>query len=264
MHGFAAEPGGEAFVSFRGVHKSFGTTSVLRDLNLDIGALEHLVLIGPSGSGKSTILRVLMTLESIQSGQVHIGGEALWRDQGQGARLAPAADLGRIRRRVGMVFQSFNLFPHMTALRNVAEAPIRVLKLRKDEAYDRAHALLRLVGLDSKANAYPMQLSGGQQQRVAIARCLAMRPEILLFDEVTSALDPETVGEVLNVIRTLAHEHSFTILMVTHQMNVAKDIAHRVVFLENGSIIEQGDPRQVLEDSQHERTRRFLRAVLDA
>jgi polar amino acid transport system ATP-binding protein len=163
-----------------------------------------------------------------------------------------------------MVFQSFNLFPHMTAIRNVAEAPKRVLGMSHDAAYDRARDLLGLVGLSDKENMYPIQLSGGQQQRVAIARCLAMRPQILLFDEITSALDPETVSEVLNVVRTLAHEESFTILMVTHQMHVAREIADRVCFLEGGRIVEEGPPRQILDDPANDRTRSFLRAILEA
>ncbi len=254
----------QPFISLSGVAKSFGGSRILQDLNLDIADREHLVLIGPSGSGKSTILRILMTLETIQQGSVRLGADFLWRDHGAGSQLAPAETAARVRRKVGMVFQNFNLFPHMTVLRNVAEAPLRVLKLTKEEAYERAHQLLLQVGLGDKVAAYPVQLSGGQQQRVAIARCLAMRPEVLLFDEVTSALDPEMVGEVLNVIRTLAHEQSFTILMVTHQMGVAKEIAHRICFLEGGRIVEEGSPAQILEEPSNERTRAFLRAVVDA
>ena len=259
-----AEPGNGPMISFRGVDKSFGETAVLRDLNLDVGRNEHLVLIGPSGSGKSTILRILMTLEEIERGRLAIDGADLWSDDGSGSRKPPANEVNRIRQKVGMVFQSFNLFPHMTAIRNVAEAPIRVLKMPKEAAYDRARELLRLVGLSDKETLYPIQLSGGQQQRIAIARCLAMRPQILLFDEITSALDPETVSEVLNVVRTLAREQSFTILMVTHQMHVAKEIGHRVCFLEGGRIVEEGKPREMLDHPQNERTRSFLRAILEA
>jgi polar amino acid transport system ATP-binding protein len=251
-------------IAFRGVDKSYGATRVLRDLHLDVAAGEHLVLIGPSGSGKSTILRILMTLEPIQRGLVMVGGEVLCRTPDAGGPPPSAAEVDRVRRRVGMVFQSFNLFPHMTALRNIAEAPIRVLKLSRDEAYERARELLRLVGLADKASMYPIQLSGGQQQRVAIARCLAMRPQILLFDEITSALDPETVSEVLDVVRRLAHEQSFTILMVTHQMHVARDIGHRLCFLEGGRIVEEGDPRKMIDHPQNERTRSFLRAIQEA
>jgi polar amino acid transport system ATP-binding protein len=255
----------EPIISFRGVEKTFGSTTVLQDLNLDVGRHEHLVLIGPSGSGKSTILRILMTLEDIQRGSVAVDGETLLCcDNGAGKEPTTGTEIRRIRRKVGMVFQSFNLFPHMTAIRNVAEAPIRVLKMPKEAAYSRARELLRLVGLPDKETSYPIQLSGGQQQRVAIARCLAMRPQILLFDEITSALDPETVSEVLNVVRTLAQEQSFTILMVTHQMHVAREIGHRLCFLERGRIVEEGDPREMLDSPKNERTRRFLRTILEA
>ncbi|TWB86018.1 amino acid ABC transporter ATP-binding protein (PAAT family) [Bradyrhizobium macuxiense] len=252
------------FISFRSVCKSYGGLHVLKNLDLTIRQHEHVVLIGPSGSGKSTILRVLMTLESIQKGNVLVGDGHLWRDTGDGASMPPPRELNAIRRKIGMVFQSFNLFPHMTVLRNVAEAPVRVLKISRAEANERARKLLLSVGLAEKEDCYPIQLSGGQQQRVAIARCLAMRPEILLFDEVTSALDPETVSEVLNVIRSLASEHKFTILMVTHQMDVAREIGNRVVFLERGRIIEEGSPNQVLDNPRNDRTRSFLRAVLQA
>jgi polar amino acid transport system ATP-binding protein len=251
-------------ISFRGVEKSYGSSTVLRDLNLDVSRHEHLVLIGPSGSGKSTILRILMTLENIQRGNLTIDGEFLWRDYASGSEKPSPKEIDRIRQKVGMVFQSFNLFPHMTAIRNVAEAPMRVLKMPKEAAYDRARELLGLVGLADKEGLYPIQLSGGQQQRVAIARCLAMRPQILLFDEITSALDPETVSEVLNVVRTLARQESFTILIVTHQMHVAKEIGHRVCFLEGGRIVEEGDPREMLDHPKNERTRSFLRAILEA
>jgi polar amino acid transport system ATP-binding protein len=221
-------------------------------------------LIGPSGSGKSTILRILMTLEDIERGDLFVDGAPVWRDDGTKSCRSPADDVARIRQKIGIVFQNFNLFPHMSALRNVAEAPIRVLKMPRDAAYEWGRELLRSVGLSDKEMLYPIQLSGGQQQRVAIARCLAMRPRILLFDEITSALDPEMVGEVLSVVRSLAKEQSFTILMVTHQMHVAKDIAHRLCFLEDGRIIEQGDPRTILDHPTNERTRSFLRSILEA
>jgi polar amino acid transport system ATP-binding protein len=251
-------------ISFRGVEKSFGASAVLRNFNLDVARHEHLVLIGPSGSGKSTVLRILMTLEDIQRGDLIVDGEFLWRDTGSGSRKPPSREINAIRQKIGMVFQSFNLFPHMTVMRNVAEAPIRVLNMPKEAAYERARELLRQVGLSDKETQYPIQLSGGQQQRVAIARCLAMRPQILLFDEVTSALDPEKVSEVLNVVRNLAREESFTIIIVTHQMHVAKEIGHRVCFLEEGRIVEEGEPRQMLDRPQNERTRSFLRAILEA
>lgn len=251
-------------ISLKSVTKRFGTLKVLEDLSLDVGRNEHLSLIGPSGSGKSTILRVLMTLESVQGGDVVIDGDHLWKQTGDQSVTPREAELRRIRQKVGMVFQSFNLFPHMNAIRNVAEAPMRVLKLTKAEAYDRARELLKLVGLASREDHFPIQLSGGQQQRVAIARALAMQPKILLFDEVTSALDPETVGEVLGVIRHLAEEFDFTILFVTHQMGFAREISHRVCFLEGGRIIEQGTPEQIFDRPQELRTQAFLNAVLDA
>jgi polar amino acid transport system ATP-binding protein len=253
-------------ISFRNVTKKFGSIAVLKGLDLDVAPNENLTLIGPSGSGKSTILRTLMTLESVQGGTLMIDGEDLWVDPGSGrsSTQASAAKLRAIRRKVGMVFQSFNLFPHMTAVRNIAEAPMRVLKLPRDEAYTRAIELLELVGLAAKQDSYPIQLSGGQQQRVAIARALAMRPKILLFDEVTSALDPETVGEVLSVIRKLIKEHQFTTLMVTHHMGLAREISDRVCFLEGGSIIEQGTPDQIFQSPEKVRTQDFLRAILEA
>lgn len=251
-------------ISLRAVTKQYNKLKVLQDLSFNVARNEHVTLIGPSGSGKSTILRVLMTLEDIQAGDVIVDGDFLWRQEG-GKAIQPAdADVSRIRQKVGMVFQSFNLFPHMTALRNIAEAPMRVLKLSKDEAYERAHELLKLVGLSHREDHYPIQLSGGQQQRVAIARALAMQPNILLFDEVTSALDPETVGEVLNVIRHLAKEFDFTILFVTHQMGFAREISNRVCFLEGGRIIEQGSPSEIFDNPKEPRTQAFLRAVLES
>jgi polar amino acid transport system ATP-binding protein len=250
-------------ITFRGVTKRFNDLVVLRNFDFSVRAGEHLALIGPSGSGKSTILRILMTLEEIQAGEVAIDGDLLWRKSGYGTAMRADAEVRKIRQKVGMVFQSFNLFPHMSALRNVAEAPLRVLKLSKDEAYARARDLLKLVGLADKENNFPIQLSGGQQQRVAIARALAMRPKILLFDEVTSALDPETVGEVVNVIRLLAKEFDFTILIVTHHMGLAKEISDRVCFLEGGRIAEEGTPSQIFDFPKSERTQAFLRAMLD-
>ena len=254
----------DSIISFRSVTKRFGELVVLDEFDLEVGRNEHLALIGPSGSGKSTILRILMTLEEVQGGDLMIDGDLLWRTDGDGSATPAESEVRKIRQKVGMVFQSFNLFPHMNAIRNVAEAPVRVLKLPKEEAYDRARELLKLVGLADKENNFPIQLSGGQQQRVAIARALAMRPKILLFDEVTSALDPETVGEVLNVIRFLASEFEFTILIVTHQMGLAKEIAHRVCFLEGGKIVEQGRPEQIFDQPRNARTQAFLKAVLEA
>lgn len=252
-------------ITFRQVSKSFGSTTVLDGLDLDVSPFENLTLIGPSGAGKSTILRILMTLETIDRGSVTMAGTPLWTDSGldRQSRAAHAGDLRAARRSAGMVFQNFNLFPHMTAIRNVAEAPVRVLKLPKEEAYARAAQLLDMVGLSAKRDSYPIHLSGGQQQRVAIARALAMRPKVLLFDEVTSALDPETVGEVLAVIRQLAGDHAFTTLTVTHQMGFAREVSDRVCFLEGGRIVEQGAPEQIFGAPQNPRTQAFLKAVLE-
>ena len=252
-------------IRFDSASKAFGTTTVLDNFDLDISDGEKLAVIGPSGSGKSTLLRILMTLETIDSGSVFVDGEFLWEGEpGEPSRAAPPKRVRQIRRKVGMVFQSFNLFPHMTAIQNVAEAPRRVLGLSKSDATGRARDLLALVGLSDKEGNYPSQLSGGQQQRVAIARAMAMRPKILLFDEVTSALDPELVGEVLNVIRQLANEQYLTIIMVTHQMGFAREIADRVCFLEHGQVVEQGDPEQIFGNPSNQRTQEFLKAVLTA
>jgi polar amino acid transport system ATP-binding protein len=237
---------------------------VLDGLDFDLGEGEKVAVIGRSGSGKSTLLRVLMTLEEVDTGLVEIDGEALWSpDGGGGAVRADSAALRRIRSKVGMVFQHFNLFPHKCALDNVALAPHLVGGLSRTEARDRARELLEQVGLGDKLKSYPAELSGGQQQRVAIARALAMRPKIMLFDEVTSALDPELVGEVLAVIRTLAHEHALAMIIVTHQMGFAMEIADRVCFFENGRVLEQGPPEVILGQPANERTRAFLRAVLE-
>ena len=255
---------GNHIVEFRNVIKAFGDLVVLDDFDLDIAMGEHLSIIGPSGSGKSTLLRVLMTIETISGGTIRVDGDYLWHMERNG-QLVPANEkhLRKVRGKIGMVFQQFNLFPHMTALRNVTEAPVRVLGMSKDEANDRARDLLELVGLSDKVESYPAQLSGGQQQRVAIARALAMRPKVMMFDEVTSALDPELVGEVLGVMRQLATEHDLTMIIVTHQMGFAKEISDRVCFIEDGRIVEQGQPEQVFSDPQSERTRAFLKAVLE-
>jgi polar amino acid transport system ATP-binding protein len=251
-------------VQFQGVTKRFGDLVVLDALDLDVAPNEQLVIIGPSGSGKSTLLRLLMTLERPDEGRILVAGEELYHVQRGGRRVpADARHLRRVRGQIGMVFQQFNLFPHMTALRNVSEAPRLVLGLSRAEAGERAAALLAQVGLADKLDSYPAQLSGGQQQRVAIARALAMRPRILLFDEVTSALDPELVGEVLGVMRTLAREHGQTMLVVTHEMGFARDVADRVCFFDQGRIVEQGPPERIFSDPQEERTRSFLRAVLE-
>ena len=250
-------------IRMRNVRKSYGDLVILKDLELDVRASERIALIGPSGSGKSTILRILMTLEGVDSGAVEIDGESLWTTTNNG-RAAPAnaKDLRAIRSKVGMVFQQFNLFPHKNVLANLTEAPIRVLRLSKEEARERAVDLLAMVGLSDKIEAYPSQLSGGQKQRVAIARALAMQPKIMLFDEVTSALDPELVGEVLNVLRKLARESSTTMLIVTHHMRFAQDIADRVVFLDQGTILEDGTPEVIFSHPSQPRTREFLRSIL--
>jgi polar amino acid transport system ATP-binding protein len=252
-------------VRFEGVSKRYGPLTVLDDLKLDIAANEKVAIIGPSGSGKTTVLRMLMTLERIDGGVIWVDGEPMTHMQRNGQMVpAAAAHLRRVRGKIGMVFQHFNLFPHMTALKNCMEAPVTVLGLPKQEAQARAAELLGMVGLGDKKDHYPAQLSGGQQQRVAIARALAMRPKVMLFDEVTSALDPELVGEVLNVIRKLGTEHNLTMLMVTHQMGFAKEFADRVCFFYQGKIAEEGPPAEIFTHPKNERTRQFLRAVLEA
>jgi polar amino acid transport system ATP-binding protein len=252
-------------VRFDNVTKRYGPLTVLDGLDLEVAQGEKVAIIGPSGSGKTTVLRMLMTLERIDEGVIWVDGEPLTHMKKNGA-LVPADNnhLRRVRGKIGMVFQHFNLFPHMTALGNCTEAPRRVLNLPAAEAEARGVELLEMVGLADKVHHYPAQLSGGQQQRVAIARALAMRPKIMLFDEVTSALDPELVGEVLNVIRKLGSEHDLTMLMVTHQMGFAKEFADRVCFFYAGKIAEQGKADEFFANPQNERTRQFLRAVLEA
>ncbi len=252
-------------ISMQRVRKSYGELLVLDDLDLQVPPSQKLALIGPSGSGKSTILRVLMTLERVDSGQVFIDGQAVW-EQDRGGRQVPAGSrrLREIRSKVGMVFQQFNLFPHMTVLKNLTVAPMRVLGLSQESARGRALALLEKVGLLDKIEAYPAQLSGGQKQRVAIARALAMQPRIMLFDEVTSALDPELVGEVLQVLEMLAQESDITMLIVTHHMGFARDIADRVVFLDRGRIVEDAAPKIIFSQPREARTRKFLGSILAA
>jgi polar amino acid transport system ATP-binding protein len=256
---------GDPMVRFEKVTKRYGALTVLDELDLDIAAGEKVAIIGPSGSGKTTVLRMLMTLETINDGVIWVEGEPLTHMQRNGG-LVPAdpRHLRRIRGKIGMVFQHFNLFPHMTALKNCMEAPVTVLGLPKKEAEQRATELLEMVGLGDKLRHYPSQLSGGQQQRVAIARACAMRPKIMLFDEVTSALDPELVGEVLNVIRKLGTEHDLTMLMVTHQMGFAKEFADRVCFFYGGKICEEGPPDRIFGSPENERTQQFLSAVLES
>lgn len=250
---------------FRGVTKRFGEVGVLEDFNLDVRQGERLSIIGPSGSGKTTILRLAMTLEEPTGGSIEIAGEPLYEVR-KGDREVEAGHkhISRVRRNVGMVFQQFNLFPHMTVENNIIEAPRSALGLSRDEARARSERLLDLVGLEGYADRFPMQLSGGQQQRVAIARALAMEPRIMLFDEITSALDPELVGEVLNVVRQLAHESEMTMLLVTHEMRFAREISDRVLMIDEGRIVEQGKPEEIFSDPSEQRTRSFLKAVLEA
>ena len=255
----------EPMIRFQGVGKRYGDVKVIDALDLEVAPNEKVAIIGPSGSGKTTVLRLLMTLESIDDGAIWVDGESLTHMPRDGGLVrADKQHVRRVRSNIGMVFQHFNLFPHMTALQNCMEAPINVLGLTKPDAEQRAGELLKMVGLESKVGNYPRQLSGGQQQRVAIARALAMRPKVMLFDEVTSALDPELVGEVLDVIRRIGTEHNLTMLMVTHQMGFAKEFADRVCFFCGGKIAEQGRPEKLFGAPEQERTRRFLRAVLEA
>ncbi|MFQ5564765.1 MAG: ectoine/hydroxyectoine ABC transporter ATP-binding protein EhuA [Paracoccaceae bacterium] len=252
-------------VRFSKVSKRYGDLTVLDELDLDVGANEMVSIIGPSGSGKTTVLRLLMTLEDISDGVIYVEGEPLTHMNRAGKLVkANQRHLRQQRNKIGMVFQHFNLFPHMTALQNCMEGPVQVLGLSKDEAEARAVELLGMVGLSDKKDQHPVRLSGGQQQRVAIARALAMRPKVMLLDEVTSALDPEVIGEVLAVIRQLNSEHNLTMLMVTHQMGFAKEISDRVCFFHSGKIEEQGSPDRIFGDPQSPRTQQFLSAVLEA
>ncbi|KUI40460.1 amino acid ABC transporter ATP-binding protein [Mycobacterium sp. GA-2829] len=244
------------------VCKSFGALDVLKGVTLEVGKGEVLCIVGPSGSGKSTFLRCINHLEQVNAGRLYVDGELVgYRERGNKLYELSPRDAARQRRDVGMVFQHFNLFPHRTALQNVIEAPIQVKRIKKQEALARARDLLDQVGLSAKADAYPAQLSGGQQQRVAIARALAMNPKLMLFDEPTSALDPELVGEVLTVMKKLASE-GMTMLVVTHEMGFAREVADKLVFMDGGVIVEAGDPREMMSNPQHERTKAFLSKVM--
>jgi polar amino acid transport system ATP-binding protein len=249
-------------ITFDEVSKAWGDNEVLKSLTFNVMPGEKVSIIGPSGSGKTTILRILMTLESPNEGVVTVNGKTLW-DVRAGSKPKETKEMRSARREVGMVFQQFNLFPHMTALENIIEAPVKVLKMDRDEARARAVNLLEMVGLSKHMDHRPPKLSGGQQQRVAIARALAMRPKVMLFDEPTSALDPELIGEVLGVIRDLAHNTDMTMLMVTHEMRFAEEISDRVVMFDHGQVVEQGPPHEIFKAPEHERTRRFLKAVLE-
>ena len=239
-------------IELKGLVKRFGDNEVLRGIDFTVRAGEVVCVIGPSGSGKSTLLRSVNLLEEPSGGNIFIEGIDI---------LDPETDIDRVRTRIGMVFQSFNLFPHMTVLGNLTIAQRRVLKRSKQESERVAHEMLGRVGLSEKADAYPSHLSGGQQQRVAIARALCMNPDMMLFDEPTSALDPELVGEVLAVMRAHADE-GMTMLVVTHEMGFAREVGDRLIFMDDGVIVEEGDPREVLSNPQHERTRNFLSRVL--
>ena len=239
-------------IEVNNLHKHFGKLEVLKGITERVEEREVVCVIGPSGSGKSTFLRCMNLLETPTAGEIRINGELV---------TDPKIDINKIREEVGMVFQRFNLFPHMTALKNVALPPMRVRGLSEKEAYDRARDLLKKVGLEDKANVYPSSLSGGQQQRVAITRALAMRPKIMLFDEPTSALDPEMVGEVLNVMKDLAKE-GMTMIVVTHEMGFAREVGDRVLFMDEGVIVEKGTPDEIFFNAQNERTKSFLSKIL--
>ncbi len=251
-------------IHFDGVLKKFGDTVVLDGLDFAVKPGEFVTLIGPSGSGKTTILRLLMTLEHVTDGKIWVGGECLSHMK-RGDQFVPADDKYQrvVRKRIGMVFQQFNLFPNMKVLQNITEAPIRVLGLSRAEADERARDLLELVGLSEKVDEHPSRLSGGQQQRVAIARALAMQPDVLLLDEVTSALDPELVAGVLALLKDIASTTDITFLCVTHEMNFARDVSDRVLMFDAGQIVEDAPPDKLFTEPDHERTRTFLQAVLN-
>jgi polar amino acid transport system ATP-binding protein len=252
----------EAMVKAEGVHKRFGRLEVLCGITLEVGRGEVMCIIGPSGSGKSTFLRTINHLERINRGRLYVDGVLVGYREHKGKLYElPDGEVATRRAEIGMVFQRFNLFPHKTALENVIEAPRLVRNVPKAQAVAEATALLNRVGLSDKLAAYPAQLSGGQQQRVAIARALAMKPKLMLFDEPTSALDPELVGDVLDVMRDLARE-GMTMVVVTHEMGFAREVADKLVFMDGGVIVESGDPREVLSNPQHERTKAFLSKVL--
>jgi polar amino acid transport system ATP-binding protein len=255
----------EPIIEIDAISKSFGALKVLDDLSMKVMPGEKLALIGPSGSGKTTILRILMTLERIDGGHIKVEGEELYHMPRNGG-LVPADErhLARMRQKIGMVFQLFNLFPHKCVIDNVTLAPMLTKGTARAAAETRAMELLEMVGLADKARSMPAQLSGGQKQRVAIARALALSPKIMLFDEVTSALDPELVEEVLNVMRRLAEETDMTMLLVTHEMGFAHDFADRVLFFDRGRIIEEGPPDQIFSNPREERTQSFLRKIIAA
>lgn len=251
--------GSQPMVKYAGVTKSYGDLQVLKGIDLEMKPGEKVAVIGPSGSGKTTMGRMLMTLEEPTEGTIEVDGELLWHMEEKGKLVrANEKHLHRMRCNVGMVFQHFNLFPHMNVLRNVTEAPRKVLGLSKEEAEERAVSMLGKVGLADKLKMHPSNLSGGQKQRVAIARALVMRPKVMVFDEVTSALDPELVGEVLEVIREIAEEGEMAMMLITHEMDFAKEIADRVIFGADGRIVEQGTPEEIFDHPKSERLQSFL------
>jgi polar amino acid transport system ATP-binding protein len=259
-HNLSPDP--NAMVSIRNLHKQYGDLEVLKGVDLDIAPGEVVCVIGPSGSGKTTMLRCVNFLETYQDGRIYVDGQLVgYREHNGQLKPAPEKEIARLRTETSMVFQQFNLFPHMTALRNVTFGPMKVRKISKTQAEENARRLLDRVGLAEKANSYPSQLSGGQQQRVAIARALAMEPKVILFDEVTSALDPELVGEVLEVMSNLATSHGVTMIVVTHEMGFARDVADRIVFMDGGVVVEQGAPAKVLDNPESERLQSFLRRL---
>jgi polar amino acid transport system ATP-binding protein len=252
----------DAMVRSEGVHKRFGSLEVLKGISLEVARGEVMCLLGPSGSGKSTFLRCINHLEKINSCRLSVDGELVgYREAGGKLHELHERDVARKRSEIGMVFQHFNLFPHMTAVENVMLAPVRVKGLSRAQSRDKAVELLGRVGLSDKVDVYPVALSGGQQQRVAIARALAMDPKLMLFDEPTSALDPELVGDVLDAMRLLAHE-GMTMIVVTHEIGFAREVGDTVVFMDAGVVVESGKPAEVLDNPQHERTRTFLHKVL--
>ncbi|GEB50570.1 MULTISPECIES: amino acid ABC transporter ATP-binding protein [Streptomyces] len=251
-----------SMVKAEAVHKSFGAVDVLKGIDLEVKSGEVFCIVGPSGSGKSTFLRCINHLEKINAGRLYVDGTLVgYREKNGKLYELRDREVAEQRRDIGMVFQRFNLFPHMTALENVAEAPVQVKRVPKSKARERARELLERVGLGDKTDSHPAQLSGGQQQRVAIARALAMDPKLMLFDEPTSALDPELVGEVLDVMRDLARD-GMTMIVVTHEMGFAREVGDSLVFMDGGVVVESGAPRDVLGDPQHERTKEFLSKVL--
>jgi polar amino acid transport system ATP-binding protein len=257
-----ARPMTDPLVEARTVHKHYGTSHVLNGISMSVQPGQVLCLLGPSGSGKSTLLRCINHLEKIDGGRIYVDGTLVgYQEAGPHARELKQREIAHQRRGIGMVFQRFNLFPHLTAIGNITEAPVGVAKQHKTHARARAMQLLDQVGLADRAGAYPAELSGGQQQRVAIARALAMDPKLMLFDEPTSALDPELVGDVLNVMRDLAAS-GMTMIVVTHEIGFAREVADQVVFMDSGVVVEAGAPHQVLNNPQHDRTQAFLNSVL--